>query len=470
MLTVTAPAVRLCDRVSRREMLHIGALGAAGLGLADLMRLRAASGENASGRPIAQGKAKACIVLFLMGGPPQHSTWDPKPHAPSEVRGEFKPISTTVPGMQIGELLPNTAALARHLCLVRAMRTGDNAHSSSGYYMLTGHPHIPMNMENANPGAPNNWPNFGSVVRRLATNGRSLPAAVRLPHQIFNTDGSVWPGQDAGFLGRALDPWMFRCEPASPEFRIPEFTLSADVTGERLHARRSLLAQLNRHRASVERTDALAPYDAATRQAFDLLTSERSRAAFRLDDEPPASRDRYGRTQFGQSVLLARRLVEAGVQLVQVNWFRGPEEPSDAPCWDSHTKEAHRLRTALVPPFDQAFSALLGDLIDRGMLDETLVVCLSEFGRSPKINAAGGRDHWGNVFSICLAGGGIRGGHIHGASDAVGGEPHDGTVLPADLLATLFHCLGYAPSTEMHDALGRPFPIARGEPIRAILS
>lgn len=417
------------------------------------------------------GKAKSCIVLFLMGGPPQQSTWDPKPDAPAEVRGEFAPVQTRVPGMMLSELLPKTATLAEHLCLLRAVHTGDNAHSSSGYFMLTGQPHVPMNRENANPGAPNDWPNLGAVVRRLAPPGETaLPAAVRLPHHIFNTDGSVWPGQDAGFLGRASDPWMFRCEPASPDFRIAEFTLPGEVNADRLHSRHALLARLNEHRAAVERGGALANYDAATTAAFDLLTSERSRAAFALDKEPDAVRDRYGRTQFGQSVLLARRLIEAGVTLVQVNWFRGPEEPSDAPCWDSHTKEAHRLRTALAPPFDAAFSALVGDLHQRGLLDETLVVCLSEFGRSPKINAQGGRDHWGNVFSLCLTGGGIRGGVVHGASDAVGGEPKDGLVRPADLLATLYRCLGYPASTTYHDALGRPIPISRGEPIREILS
>lgn len=479
MFSVTAPGVRLCDGLSRREMLRVGSLGLAGfgagvLGMADLARARNAADGAADLRrvgPRSLGKAKSCIVLFLMGGPPQHSMWDPKPDAPAEVRGEFAPTQTRVPGMMVSELLPKTAALAEHLCLLRAVHTGDNAHSSSGYFMLTGQPHVPMNRENANPGAPNDWPNLGAVVRRLAPpGGATLPAAVRLPHHIFNTDGSVWPGQDAGFLGRGADPWLFRCEPASADFRIPEFTLPGDVHVDRLHARHALLAKLNEHRAAVERGGALASYDSATNAAFDLLTSERARAAFALDQESDVVRDRYGRTQFGQSTLLARRLVEAGVTLVQVNWFRGPEEPSDAPCWDSHTKEAQRLRTALGPPFDAAFSALVGDLKDRGLLDETLVVCLSEFGRSPKINANGGRDHWGNVFSVCLAGGGIRGGVVHGASDAVGGDPRDGIVRPGDLLATLFHCLGYAPTTMFHDALGRPIPISRGELIGEILA
>ncbi len=466
MLRFNTSPVRLCDRMSRREVLRVGGLGVAGISLADLLRRPA----TADALPYS-GKAKSCIVLFLMGGPAQHSTWDPKPEAPDEVRGEFKPIATTVPGMQIGELLPETAKLAEHLCLLRAMHTGDNAHSSSGYYMLTGVPHLPKNREGVNPGAPNNWPNFASIVRRLQPGTTSLPAAVRLPHHIWNTDGSVWPGQDAGFLGSASDPWLFRCEPASEDFQIPEFSLPEMLSLDRFQQRRRLLSEIDHHVSGSQRqSDVLEHYDGATGQAFDLLTSPKSRAAFRLSDEPQDVRDRYGRSQFGQSVLLSRRLVEAGVRLVQVNWFRGPDEPANAPCWDSHVGEAERLKTVLLPPFDQAYSALLGELIERNMLDETLVVCLSEFGRTPKINPQGGRGHWGNVFSVSLAGGGIRGGTIFGASDAIGGEPKDDVVTPADLLATIFHCLGLSPSTELQSPLGRPFPIARGKVLHEILA
>lgn len=469
MLRLTTTPVRLCDRLSRRELLRVGGLGAMGLSLADLIG-RESLAASAPISPLAP-KAKSCIVLFLLGGPPQHSTWDPKPDTPAEVRGEFGPIATSVPGLSICELLPKTATLANHLCLLRAVRTGDNAHSSSGYYMMTGVPHQPMNAENANPGAPNNWPNFASVVKHLQPPAGALPAAVRLPHHIWNTDGSIWPGQDAGFLGRASDPWMFRCHPGSPNFEIPEFSLPAELSLERMRNRRGLLGELDQLAAASERRARIAgPYDKATEQAFDLLTSREARSAFDLGLEQDAVRDRYGRTQFGQSVLLARRLVEAGVRLVQVNWFRAPEEPSDAPCWDSHVGEAKRLKTVLVPPLDDAFSALLTDLSASGRLDETLVVCMSEFGRSPKINAAGGRDHWGSVFSVALAGGGIRGGIVHGASDALGGQPKDGLVTPPELLATIFHQLGLAPATELHDPLGRPFPIARGDVLRDVLA
>ena len=466
MFRVTSSPVRLCDRLSRREVLRIGGLGALGLSLADLTRNRAQSAEVLLP---SSGRAKHCIVLFLLGGPPQHSTWDPKPDAPQEVRGEFGPISTNVPGIQVCELLPRSASLADRLCLLRAVHTGDNAHSSSGYYMFTGVPHLPMNAENVNPGAPNDWPNFGSVVRKLRPVEGSMPGAVRLPHHVWNTDGSVWPGQDAGFLGRANDPWLFRCQPGSNDFQIAEFSLPNELPLERLQRRRDLLASFDAWRQSADR-GGINQYDGATQQAFDLLTSRKSRDAFQLDAEPEVVRDRYGRSQFGQSVLLARRLVEAGVGLVQVNWFRSPEEPSDAPCWDSHVGETKRLKTVLAPPFDQAFSALIEDLAQRGMLDETLVVTLSEFGRSPRINAAGGRDHWGNVFSLALAGGGIRGGQVYGSSDAIGGSPKSNRVMPPDLLATLFHLLGISPSTELHDRVGRPFPVARGEVLQEILA
>lgn len=445
---------------ARRELLRAGALGVAGLTMSDWRRL--ASAAPAAGG----GQAQRCIVLFLMGGPPQHSTWDPKPAAPDNVRGAFGPIDTDVPGVQFCELLPRTAQLASKLAVLRAVSTGDNAHSSSGYYMMTGQPHAPMNFENANPGAPNDWPTLGGLVQRLKPGRQALPTAIRLPHRIFNTDGSVWPGQDAGFLGPAADPWLLNCQPASPEFRVPEFSLPAEMPLERLTARHHLLGRLD----ALAHAAAGGDYDAATARAFDVLTSPEAQAALALDRESAATRERYGGNHFGQSVLLARRLIEAGVTLVQVNWHRGPEEPPDNPCWDSHTDENQRLRETLAPPFDQAFSALLVDLVERGLFDSTLVVAMSEFGRTPTFNDRGGRDHWGRVFSIALAGGGMQGGVVHGASDRLGAEPKSGLVEPPDLLATILHCLGIDPKSELHDRQGRPFAAARGQVIREILA
>jgi hypothetical protein len=328
--------------------------------------------------------------------------------------------------------------------------------------MLTGVPHAPMNAENVNPGPPNDWPNLGALVRRLRGDRGGLPAAVRLPMHIFNTDSSIWPGQDAGFLGRANDPWLFRCDPGGPELRAPEFSFAADVPARRLAERRDLLA-------SLDQGGTAEGFGRLRAKALDLLNSERARGAFDLAREPAAVRDQYGRSHFGQSCLLARRLVEAGVGLVQVNWFRGPDEPSDNPCWDSHKGESERLKTVLAPAADRAFSELIADLAQRGLLDETLVVCMAEFGRTPRINGRAGRDHWGNVFSVALAGGGVRGGQVYGSSDRHGAYPNDGKVSPQDLTATILHCLGYAPDAEIHDALGRPLPISRGEVIRTIL-
>ena len=454
---------RLCDGLRRRDVLRIGGLGALGAGfnLTDLWANRA----NAEPLDRTFGRAKSCIVLFLMGGPPQHSTWDPKPDAPAEVRGDFGAIATNVPGLSIGALFPKTAKVADKICLLRAMSTGDNAHSSSGYYMMTGRPHQPMNFENANPGRPNDSPVLGALAGLSSATKEGLPPAITLPHRIFNTDGSVWPGQDAGFLGRARDPWLLNAKVAAEGYRVNEISLPAGFDPVRMERRKSLLDDLQR-RLDARESD---PFDHNVRKAFDLLLSPRARKAFRLEDEPSSVRERFGPSPFGQSVLLARRLVEAGVKLVQVNWYRGADEPPDTPCWDSHTHESARLKTVLAPPTDQAFSALLEDLSARGLLEETLVVCMSEFGRSPRLDGNGGRGHWGSVFSIALAGGGVRGGLVHGASDRIGASPREGKVRPEDLSATIFHCLGLDPRSEVRDTLGRPQPLSRGEVVREIL-
>jgi hypothetical protein len=440
--------------LSRRGFVSIGGLSALGLGLEGLLAGRA------SAAPMS--RKRNCIILFLLGGAPQQSTWDPKPEAPAEMRGAFGPISTKVPGLQIASLFPKIAEQADKIAFLRAVSTDDNAHSSSGYYMLTGTPHAPKNIENANPGAPNDFPNFGSLVRHLRGDRGGLPGAVRLPMHIFNTDQSIWPGQEAGWLGRVADPWLFRCEPASPKFQVPELTLSQEVPLDRLAERRHLFQRLDR--AVATSLD-----DRYMGQAFSLLASTQARKALDLAQETPATRALYGQHQVGQSCLLARRLIEAGVSLVQVNWFRGADEPPDAPCWDSHNKETDRLKTVLGPTLDQALAALIADLSQRGLLDDTLVMCLSEFGRTPKFNPNGGRDHWGHAFSVALAGGGVKGGMAHGSTDRVGGYPRSGRVIPEDITATALHCLGYAPDTEIRDRLNRPLPASRGEVISAIL-
>jgi hypothetical protein len=312
-----------------------------------------------------------------------------------------------------------------------------------------------------------------------------LPASIVLPEHIWNTGMIPWPGQDGGFLGRTADPWLIHCDPNSPEFHIPGLKLPADLPPLRLNERNSLLEQVNRHLDNVARTTPPSPpfvrgggpvfsppyeggvggVDGLRQQALDLLRSPQARRAFNLDEESPRNRDRYGRHRFGQSVLLARRLVEAGVKLVQVNWTRDADGNDSSPAWDTHQKNAELLKTKLCPPMDLAYSALLEDLAQRGLLDETLVVWMGEFGRTPKINGAGGRDHWGHVYSVALAGGGVRGGQLIGASDKIAGYPKDGKVDPSDLAATIFHCLGIDPHTEVRDQLGRPLAVSRGSVI-----
>ncbi|WP_435007276.1 DUF1501 domain-containing protein [Tundrisphaera lichenicola] len=465
MLRFLGPGTRLCDGHSRREILRVGGLGllGAGLQLPDLARASGTSGDSSFGR------AKSCIVLFLMGGPPQHSTWDPKPDAPAEVRGEFGPIDTKVPGLSISSLLPMTAQVADKLCLLRAVSTADNAHSSSGYYMLTGRPHQPQNVENANPGAPNDMPSLGALAGRVSGPRGVLPTSITLPHRIFNTDGSVWPGQDAGMLGRGADPWLLNAKLTPEGYKIQEIDLPADLDPARVNRRMGLIDGFRRGIDALDLDSRGSVFDDQTRRAYSLLQSPESRKAFRVEDEPQAALDRYGASPFGRSVLLARRLVEAGVRLVQVNWYRGADEPGENPCWDSHVREASRLKDVLVPPTDRAFSALIEDLDRRGTLDETLVVCMSEFGRTPRIEAGGGRGHWGSVFSIAMAGGGIKGGQVFGSSDKIGGQPRENRVRPEDLSATIFHCLGHTPDTEYLDRFGRPFPVSRGEVLHAIL-
>lgn len=474
MLSFQGQSARLCDGLSRREWLKVGGLSAGALTLADLLQIQSANAAN----PLQQdapklsasfGKAKHCIVLFLLGGPPQHETWDPKPEAPEEVRGQFGSIETATPGLRVGELMPLTAKLTNKIAVLRALATDDNAHSSSGYWMLTGHPHAPKNSENALPGAPNNWPSIAAVVRHLKGDSGALPGSVRLPEEIWNTGRLPWPGQDAGWLESQADPWLITCDPNKADFKVPDIALPADIPMERFAQRRDFLNSLNRRLDQAQSQAVLHRWSTWQSKAVELLQTPAAQAAFALDRESDTVRDRYGRNRFGQSVLLARRMIEAGVSLVQVNWTRWENDEDAAPAWDSHAKHNERIKNALMPPMDQAYSALLEDLNNRGLLDETLVVWVGEFGRTPRFNAAGGRDHWGHVFSGALAGGGVRGGTVYGVSDRQGAYPLEGRVEPQDLAATIFHCLGFAPSTELKDRFGRPLAITNGTPIQAIL-
>lgn len=462
----------LCDGMSRREWLRVGGLSAFGLSLPQLVQSRSAiaSPTMSPALSTAFGKAKSCIVLFMLGGPPQHETWDPKPDAPAEIRGELGTIATATPGLRVGELMPRTAKLTDKIAVLRAMATDDNAHSSSGYWMLTGYPHAPKNSENALPGAPNDRPSMAAIVRHLKGDTTSIPGSVRLPEEIWNTGRLVWPGQDAGWLGNHADPWLVTCDPSKADFRVPAIALPAEMDAERLIARRHLQDMMNKRLDALQGKHATQRWADWQTKAIDLLRTNTAQQAFAIEKETDAMRERYGKNRFGQSVLLARRLVESGVSLVQVNWTRWETDDNVAPAWDTHSKNAERLKNSLMPPMDHAYSALLEDLEQRGMLDETLVVWMGEFGRSPRLNTLGGRDHWGHVFSAALAGGGIQGGAVYGQSDRQGAFPLDGRVEPQDLCATVYHCLGFATGTELRDRFDRPVVISTGHPIEAILT
>jgi len=447
--------------------MRVGGLGLGGLTLPSLLKARAEAGTTGeSDRP---GKAKSVIFLFFGGGLPQHEMWDPKPDGPKETRGDFGAISTRTPGLLVGELMPQVAMLTDKFSVLRGMVTGDNSHSSSGYQMLTGVPHIPLSQENATPKKPNDSPSMGGILRALTPRtANGLPPAITLPKRLANVGDAVWPGQDAGFLGRRHDPWLVTCDPSAANFSVPDCALPKELPALRLDRRLSLLEQFDKHSEEIRRTSAARNYDMYSRQAIDLVAGGKARDAFDLTKEKESTRDRYGRSQWAQSVLLTRRLVEAGVPYIHVNWclIEGKENYGS---WDTHAKHSKCLKEFLMPMFDQAVSALITELSERGLLEETLVCVATEFGHTPRINGNGGRDHWGQVFSIALAGGGIRGGVVHGASDQNAAYPISGRTEACDFIATVFHCLGHSAETMVHDMEGRPIPISRGHVINAIV-
>ncbi|MDR3401814.1 MAG: DUF1501 domain-containing protein [Chthoniobacter sp.] len=453
----------------RREWLRIGGLSALGISLQGLGSGRASAAQSAADKGASFGRAKSCILFFLSGGPPQHDTFDPKPDAPLEVRGTFRPIATSVPGLNFCETLPETARVADRLAVIRSMTTDINAHSTSGAFMLTGY--LPSSKAENVPAGPQDWPSIASVVGTLKPSVRSPLSSVVLPELIHNNGNIVWPGQNGGFMGAAWHPMMIQCDPMQQPMRIEGMSLTDGVTSVRLAERFDLLQQFDAHFRENAQSEAMALLDRMHHKAFDVLHSDASRRAFEIERESSALRDNYGRHKLGQSVLLARRLVEAGVRLVQVNWPRASgDENIGNPLWDTHQNNAARVRDVLCPQFDRTFATLIADLEARGLLDETLVVVMGEFGRSPKINAAGGRDHWGSCFSVVLAGAGVGGGQIVGASDRLGAFPASRPVTPPDLAATIFHLLGLDPASEFIDPLGRPRRLTdNGQPLRELI-
>lgn len=458
---------------SRREALHIGGLTTVGLTLPQLIAsssTQARAAPNLLSRELGAtfGRAKNCIFLWLQGGPPQHETFDPKPDAPADIRGPFKPIATTVPGVHFCELLPRTARHAHRLAVVRSLSTRDDNHDVSGYWLLTGYSYGPGSARQIKP---TDWPYFGSIVKMLKPSEK-MPAltSVWLPDVMRLNDNVQPAGQTAGFLGKPWEPERFIGDPASPQYHIEGLDIRGEMTKDRLTDRRRLLERMNQNESVDAAAEPIRAWDRLSAQAFDLVTSGAARAAFDLSRESERTRDRYGRYTWGQSCLLARRLIEAGVRLVHVNWPREPGDSAvDNPMWDTHAQNADRLQDFLCPMFDVTFDALMTDLDERGLLAETLVVVVGEFGRTPRINPVGGRDHWGHCFSAAFAGAGIRAGSVVGASDKNGAYPITEPITGSDFTATIFHLLGIDPGGMFYDKANRPHPISKGQPIAGIL-
>ncbi len=444
----------LLSDITRRECLHVGGLSLAGLTLPDLLRAQAQESANTT---TSFGRAKSCIVVFLFGAPAHQDIWDLKPHAPSQYRGEFQPIASSVPGTFVGEHIPRLARLADRYAIVRSVSHPDNTHTVAMHYMLTGHRHAQPSTNPRNQ--PSDFPTFGAVLNYLRRQPGQLPAGISLnaPANQVSANNHIFPGFFAGLIGNRYDPLFIADDPSSADFQ-PFPTVPAAATAQFL-GRDSLRSQVERHCRAVAEAAAGRSFDRFFERAFGLVSSAAARAAFELTRESRPRRDRYGWSAFGQSMLLARRLVEAGVPLVTVNWAR-----NDA-FWDTHARNFEQLKNDLLPPFDQGMSALLEDLQERGLLDETLVVCLGEFGRTPTINRDAGRDHWAACNSVVLAGGGVRGGQVLGASDRIAAYPISTPISPADLAATIYHALGVDPHTELRDALGRPLTLTQGRPV-----
>jgi hypothetical protein len=437
-------SVSFCDGLTRRDFLHAGALATLGLTLPGYLAQKAAGA--------VEEKDVNCIMLFLVGGPSHIDTFDPKPKAPDEVRGPFKPIDTRVPGMQITEIFPRMAKHADKFSLIRSVyHTATAVHDTGHQMMQTGrlfsggveHPHI------------------GSVLTYLKGQRGEVPGYVLLPRPIGRTGGNLPHGHSAGYLGKQYDPFILNADPNDPQFKVPDLLPPEYISAVRAGRRQKMREAVEGALESFERKPQAKQYDDNFELAYRLMSSPKAREAFALDKEPAAMRERYGKTRFGQSCLLARRLIEAGVRFVTVNMF---ETVFDEITWDIHGSrpftDITEMAKLVAPNFDQAFSTLLEDLEQRGLLKNTIVTALGEFGRTPKINPAGGRDHHPGVWTILMGGGPLKGGRVVGESDELGYTPKTRPVTPGEVAATIFKGLGLDPHHELPGPQNRPLPLA----------
>jgi hypothetical protein len=439
--------------LTRREMLQVGYSGLLGVSLPSLLSQRAAAVE-------ASPPPKSVLIVFLTGAASHHDTFDMKPDAPAEVRGEFKPIATSVPGLHVCEHLPRLAERADKYAVIRSLSHNDNNHLMSTHHVLTGE---------RQPGgffdkiaSRDDWPDYAAGSAYLRPRRDGIPSGVNLPTYLWQ-GALLWPGQHAGLLGPKYDPWQITGDPNKPDFRVDNLTLAAGLDIPRLTNRQSLVSDLNQQRDRLAKVAVARRLTSEQELAFSILTSSKLARAFQLNREPDEVRDRYGRNTNGQSLLLARRLIEVGVPVVQANM-------GAVQTWDNHGNIFPTLKDRLLPPVDQGVSALLDDLDSRGLLDETLVMMLGEFGRTPKINKGKGRDHWGPCFFGVFAGAGVRGGQVIGKSDKTGAYPVSTAFSPNDVGATVYRTLGIPTDAEVRDRFDRPVRLNRGEVIEPLYS
>ena len=446
MLSVSGKGTaHTCDGVTRRDFLQVGTLGAIGLSLPTLLASKA-NGAIAKGHD-----ERSVIMIFNLGAPSQLDTWDMKPDAPVEIRGPFKPIKTNVPGIDIAEIFPQHAKVADKFSLVRSMyHTAPAVHDTGHQMMQTGRLFSGGVIT----------PHAGSALSYLKGRRSDLPANVILPEPMGPTGGNLPHGQDAGFLGKAHDPFALMADPSKPNFKVPDLLPPQQIGDVRLERRRKLRAIVEETVDNFEASDDAKLLDSNFEAAFRMMTSPQARDAFDLTKEPHAVRERYGMNRFGQCCLLSRRLIEAGVRFVTVNTFL---TVFNEITWDIHGSlpftSIEGMKEQVAPMYDQAYSALIEDLSQRGLLENTLVCNLAEFGRTPRVNPAGGRDHWPQCWTVYFAGGGVQGGRVVGRSDPIGAVPAERPVEPAEVVATIYHSLGLNLETHLPGPQGRPFPL-----------
>lgn len=475
MLSIPGQQGRLCDGWTRRELLRVGGAAMLGLSLPQFLRLQAMASTSAPKKAPGWGTAKSVILIFLQGGPSHIDIWDPKPDAPDNIRGEFKAIPTKVPGIQLSETMPKLAQHVDKCTLIRSVSytpAGLFNHTAAMYQMLTGEtPDRVSPSGQLEPPSPADFPNVGSHVARFRPPDVPMLPFVMLPRPLQESD-VIGKAGTAGFLGRAYDPYYMYQDP-NGEVKVDELALRAEVSAKRLKRRATLREMVDA--AMPELDEALKSYalDQYYEKAFDLILSGRARKAFDLTEEPDAVRDRYGRHTFGQSCLMARRLIEAGTRFVQVNWPSVANGDPNTTAWDTHAANFGPLKNLHCPKLDSGLSSLLEDMDQRGLLKETLVLAIGEFGRSPRLgvstsgnsNAPDGRDHWPYCYTALIAGAGVQRGAVYGKSDAHGSSPVENPVHPTDILATIYHTLGIDPSTEIRNHLNQPRELVKGKPI-----